>query len=114
MDHHRTEGWRRREFLCGLTLAGTAGLLALQPRPIAAEPPPETTRLRIGYSPAICFAPLYVAAEQLLQAEGFVDVQYVKGRTATEVLVSGEVDFSTFDMASLIVHTHKGFAQGRP
>jgi NitT/TauT family transport system substrate-binding protein len=65
MDHHRTEGWRRREFLGGLTLAGTAGLLALQPRPSAAEPPPETTRLRIGYSPAIGFAPLNELKKEL-------------------------------------------------
>jgi NitT/TauT family transport system substrate-binding protein len=36
----------RRQFLGGLTLAGTAGLLGLHPRPVAAEPPPETTRLR--------------------------------------------------------------------
>jgi NitT/TauT family transport system substrate-binding protein len=76
MDHHRTEGWRRREFLRGLTLAGTAGFIGLARRPVAAEPPPETTRLRLHKTPGICIAPQYVA-EELLHAEGFTEVQYV-------------------------------------
>jgi NitT/TauT family transport system substrate-binding protein len=38
----------RRRFLSGLTLAGTAGLLGLHPRLVAAEPPPEVTTLRLG------------------------------------------------------------------
>jgi NitT/TauT family transport system substrate-binding protein len=61
----------RRRFLGGLTLAGTAGLLSLTPRLVGAEAPPETRTLRIAQSPAICFAPQYVAADQLFQAEGF-------------------------------------------
>ena len=41
----------RREFLRGLTLAGTAGLLGWRTAdPPAAEPPPETTRLRVHHS----------------------------------------------------------------
>src|SRR5712691_2470813 len=55
----------RRRFLSGLTLAGTVGLLGLYPRPVAAEPPPETTTLRLVRSPAICIAPYYVAGELL-------------------------------------------------
>ena len=43
----RSEGWSRQEFVGGLTLAGTAGLLGLQPEYATAEPPPETTRLRV-------------------------------------------------------------------
>jgi NitT/TauT family transport system substrate-binding protein len=82
----------RRMFLSGLTLAGTAGLLGLPPRPVAAEPPPETTILRLVKSPGLCLAPQYVA-EELLQDEGFTDVQYLaKGRVeANEALASGEV-----------------------
>ena len=75
----RHEIWTRRMFLDRLALAGAAGLLGARPHyAAAAEPPPETTRIRIVRSPAICFAPQYVA-EELLRAEGFTDVQYVKG-----------------------------------
>jgi NitT/TauT family transport system substrate-binding protein len=59
----------------GLTLAG-AGFL-LRPKHAAAEPPPETTTLRLALSPAVCFAPQFVAKE-LLRSEGFTDVQYVR------------------------------------
>ena len=37
MHDQRAEGWTRRTFLRGLTLAGTAGLLGLRSRPVAAE-----------------------------------------------------------------------------
>ena len=66
----------RRRFLGRLTLAGAAGLLGWHPRPVAAEPPPETTRLRLYKFPGICLAPQYVA-EELLRAEGFTEVQYL-------------------------------------
>jgi NitT/TauT family transport system substrate-binding protein len=48
----------RRKFLSGVTLAGTAGLLGLHPRPVAAEPPPETTRIRLIQFASACQAPL--------------------------------------------------------
>ena len=44
---------------------------------VGAEPPPETTKIRIVREPSICIAPQY-AAEELLKGEGFVDVEYVK------------------------------------
>jgi NitT/TauT family transport system substrate-binding protein len=69
MDNRRPERWSRREFLGGLTLAGTAGLLGLQPGPVAAEPPPETTKIKLIKISGICIAPQYVA-EELLQARG--------------------------------------------
>lgn len=78
MSTQHARQFSRRKFLSGVTLVGTAGLLGLTPGPVAAEPPPETSTLRIGQSPAICFVPQYLAAEQLFQAEGFADVQYVK------------------------------------
>ena len=70
------ERWTRRAFLGRLTLAGTAGFLGLHPRLVAAEPPPETTRLRLGKTPGIRIAPQYVA-EELLHLEGFTEVHYV-------------------------------------
>jgi NitT/TauT family transport system substrate-binding protein len=73
-------GWRaggigRREFV--ERVAAAAAFLAARPSRAAAEPPPETTKLRIVREPSICIAPQY-AAEELLRAEGFVDLEYVK------------------------------------
>src|ERR1700675_1291855 len=78
MRDGRDPGWNRREFLNTLGVAGTAGLLGLRPASAAAEPPPETTRIRLIRSPDICLAPLYMA-EEFLRSEGFTDVQYVQG-----------------------------------
>ena len=57
------EWWSRRQFVGRLTLTGTAGLLGVLP--VAAEPAPETTTLRIDQRPSICAAPQYVAEELL-------------------------------------------------
>jgi NitT/TauT family transport system substrate-binding protein len=102
----------RREFLGGVTLAGTAGFLGLQPRSAAAEPPPETTTLRLRQISGICVAPQYVA-EELLHAEGFANVQYVKATgttagTTAEELGSGEVDISMGFVPAFIVHLDGG------
>jgi NitT/TauT family transport system substrate-binding protein len=90
----------RREFVSGLTLAGTAGLLGVRPETANAEPPPETTRIRLTKVPSICRAPQWVA-QALLSAEGFTDVQYVKvlsgGMGADQTgaaLAAGQVDLS--------------------
>ena len=68
----------RRKFLRGITLAGTAGLLGWHPRRAAAEPPPETTRIRLVRIPSICQAPQYVAEELLRngRATRFVAKQF--------------------------------------
>ncbi len=98
----------RRRFLGGVTLAGTAGLLGLHPRRAAAEPPPETTRLRLHKIAGICIAPQYVA-EELLYLEGFTEVQYVEmelaGVTAAlfPSLASGALDIAiTFTPPTII------------
>ena len=87
----------RREVLSGWTLAGAAGLLGLHAGPVTAEPPPETTRLRLVWNVgAICVAPEYMA-EALLQAEGFSEVQYVKKENLLAkqtALAAGEVDLT--------------------
>jgi NitT/TauT family transport system substrate-binding protein len=99
----------RREFLGGLTLAGTAGLLGLQPGSVAAEPPPETTRLRIGQTAAICVPHLYLAQE-FLPSEGFTDVQFVQipGQLFVKPIVAGEVDFSVNFAGPLIIRVDAG------
>jgi NitT/TauT family transport system substrate-binding protein len=79
-------------------LGGTAGLLRLRPGPVGAELPPETTTLKISHFPAACPAPQFVAVD-LLRAEGFTDLQYVRPTPGpfTKVLASGEVDLSMLD-----------------
>jgi NitT/TauT family transport system substrate-binding protein len=101
-------GWSRRQFLGGLTLAGTAGLLGLYSRPVAAEPPPETTPLRLAKGPGVCLAPQYVA-EDLLRGEGFTDIQYLtKGRVETnEALASGEIHIAMGFVGGSILQVDK-------
>jgi len=100
----------RREFVNGLALAGTAALDGFRPGPVAAEPPPETTRIRMVRIPSICQGPAYMA-EALLRAEGFTDVQYIK-REGTEdiekALASGEADINGHFAAPLILRVEAG------
>ena len=105
MRIHHARRFSRREVPGRVTLAGTAGLLGLHPRPVAAEPPPETTKLRLIQIPGICVAPQYVA-EELLRGEGFTEVQYVEtvaGSRATKALASGEVHL-TLSFAGPVHH----------
>jgi NitT/TauT family transport system substrate-binding protein len=97
MDGTR-ESLSRREFVGGLAVATAAGL-AVKPELAAAEPPPETTRIRLSQTPVLCVAPQYVASE-LLRAEGFSEVQYVKRdgdfqKWQRQALPSGEIDIMT-------------------
>jgi len=67
MSIHDPRPLSRRSFLGKVTLAGTAGLLGLHPRLVAAEPPPETTTIRLVRYPfdVTCVAPQWVAEELL-------------------------------------------------
>jgi NitT/TauT family transport system substrate-binding protein len=78
-----------------MALAGTAALIGLKPEISAAEPPPETTTLRLRVWRPSCWAPFHVA-EPLLREEGFTDVQYVMGPGPKypEMLKDGLVDLS--------------------
>jgi NitT/TauT family transport system substrate-binding protein len=67
----------RRDFARTLTAVGTASLIGLPPITSAAEPPPETKRIRLPNRPSLCEAPAYVA-EELLRGEGFTDITYPK------------------------------------
>lgn len=101
MDNKHEKRWSRREFLSGLTLGGTAALLGLKPGLAAAEPPPETTRIRLHEAPITCFAPVYLA-EALLKAEGFTEVEYVKtplNEGPTKALAEGKIDIAQNDAA---------------
>ena len=87
MSDRQEEDWSRREFVGGLALVGTAGLLGLQAEHVAAEPPPETTRVRLARVRSICRAPQYMT-EELLRAEGFTDVQYIQWPTTLEASIA--------------------------
>src|SRR6266536_3613113 len=111
MHSEQPERWTRRVFLRGTTLAGTVGLLGVGLRPLAAEPPPETTQIKLLYrSGNICHGLLFLAQEALHQA-GFTEVQYVVKPTVAEyfqALASGEGDLSTQFAATAIVYMEEG------
>jgi NitT/TauT family transport system substrate-binding protein len=87
----------RRNFLTTLSLAGAAGLAGFPRTAAAAEPPPETTTIRLPDSPITCAGPLYMA-EELLHEEGFAEVRYVPATVMTaDLLASGEIDFDLED-----------------
>ena len=99
----------RRRFLGGLTLVGTAGLLGLRPAPVVAEPPPETTKIKLFKNESICVAPQYIA-EELLKAEGFAEVTYVPV-TITDIapaLASGAIDIGLWMVAPLAIQIDRG------
>jgi NitT/TauT family transport system substrate-binding protein len=99
----------RRDFLACLSAAGAAGLLGARGS-LADEGPPETTTIRLSFTTSICFAPLDVA-EQLLRAEGFTDVQYVKaagGFSAPQMIGSGEVDFGASFAGTVVYQLDAG------
>src|SRR5260370_31198057 len=97
----------RRRFLTAASSAGAAGFLRAS-RVLAAEGL-ETTTVRIAHVPGICIAPQYVA-EELLHAEGFTDVRYVRlaPGNSPEGIARGEVDFGV-NFASVLV---AGFDRG--
>src|SRR2546428_39022 len=80
----------RRRFLGELTLAGTAGLLGLHARRVAAEPPPETTRIRLVRIPSICQAPAYVG----LDPRKDINVVTHPGPESIQLLSEGKIDAS--------------------
>ena len=99
----------RRRFLGGLTLAGTVGFLGVHPRPVAAEPPPETTRLRLERTPGICSAPYYLA-EEFLPGEGFTDVQWVdtRGASVIESIAASKIDFGSNFIGPTLIRLDAG------
>jgi NitT/TauT family transport system substrate-binding protein len=86
------------------------GGLGLTPRRVAAEPPPETTTIKVLQHPGLCFAPQFVA-EALLQAEGFTAVHYVPapgGVAGAQALAAGQAHFSTQTAGLLITRVDAG------
>jgi NitT/TauT family transport system substrate-binding protein len=105
MSDQGSKGWSRREFLAKTTLAATAEIFGRKSNSIAAEPPPETTRLKIAdLDRGICVAPQYVS-EDLLRGEGFTELQYVRKKTQNDRLravATGEAHMIVTFVSSLV------------
>ena len=86
----------RRALLGGAAALGGLGLLSARPHSAPAEPPPETTSIRLARIPSICRAPQYMT-EELLRSEGFTDVKYIpwqRPSEATAGVAIGAVDIT--------------------
>ena len=100
----------RRVLMQALAAAGIAGLGGRFAHAASAEPPPETTRIRLPKVPTACLAPQYVAAE-LLRAEGFSQIEYVAqegGVPGAQKMGAGEVDIGMNFAAPLVVAVDMG------
>ena len=109
MSNRSADRWSRREFLGTVAVAGAGAFVGLQPEGIAAEPPPETTKLRLVQTTSACQAPLYVA-DELLRNEGFSEIRWVKQQVAGvyKALASGEADISVTFAAPFILEIDAG------
>ena len=93
-----------------LQATAAAGVVAAMPALAAAEPPPETRRIRLLRFPVdvACVSPMWIA-EELLRAEGFEDVSYVpmsptQGDTFPDVgtVGAGDADMTMTDVFSIL------------
>ena len=98
----------RRTFLQNSSALSVASMFGF-PGGARAEPLPETTRIRLVASPAICLAPQFVA-EPLLRLEGFTEIEYVKINAAVPwvPLASGDADISMDSIWTHIVRVDAG------
>jgi NitT/TauT family transport system substrate-binding protein len=109
LSKRHKDQWSRRDFLATAALAGTGALLGLPSNSLAVEAPPETTRIKLVSIPGVCVAPQYVS-EELLRAEGFTDVQYVKLKLDElyKAFASGAVDISMAYAPPFIIQIDSG------
>ena len=104
----RRERWSRRAFVGGLTLTGAASLVGMRAEHAAAEPPPETTTLRLVQSVSLCQAPQFLAGE-LLRSEGFLQVSYVRSEAGSHrELAAGQADITLVFLGPLILRVDTG------
>jgi NitT/TauT family transport system substrate-binding protein len=99
----------RRDFMAGLSAAGAAGVLGTKAS-LADEGPPEVTAIRIAKTLGICSAPQYIA-DDLLRAEGFTDITYVRtagGLTVPQMVGRGEIDFASTFAGTLVYNLDAG------
>ena len=98
----------RRQFVRGAAAASALGLVS---DVVAAEPPPETKRIRLSKVPSACLAPQYLAQE-LLRAEGFAEVEFVGpqigGLPSAVSMGRGETDLGMNFAAPLVMAIDEG------
>ena len=100
----------RRDFL---KLAGgfsltAAGMTLLEACGVQPSDQLETTTIRLGKIPSLCFAAQYLA-EDLLKAEGFTEVQYNEKNVAVGApVLSKDIDMSMHFVAPTIVGIDAG------
>jgi NitT/TauT family transport system substrate-binding protein len=95
----------RREFVRDCAIAGAVSPVGFSSDLLAAESAPETSSIRLPLIPGTCFAPQYVA-EELLRAEGFANVRYVRMTGTAQLysaLASSEIDMTMAFIAPLVV-----------
>lgn len=103
----------RRVLMQALAAAGIVGLGGRFASAASAEPPPETTRIRLVKFPSVCQAPVFVA-EELLRGEGFTDISYVvplvpgAGPGSVQILSDGQVDMGAYFAAPLAIAIDNG------
>ncbi len=93
----------RRRFVESLAVAGI-GLLG-SGRAWSADPPPETTTIRLRKTAAICFAPLYVV-DAFLRMEGFTQIRFLPaagGFATSQAVAGGHLDFGV-TFAGRVIH----------
>jgi NitT/TauT family transport system substrate-binding protein len=95
----------RRDFLATLSAAGAASILGIPPS-IADEKPLETTTIRLFGNASICQAPAYIS-EDLLRAEGFTDVRYMRN-LSVDAVARGDIDFGFKTPAWIVSHVDAG------
>ncbi|SRR6266536_2301460 len=110
MRNQKKTDWRRREFLKTAAVAGAGALFASPFDSLAAEPPPETDKIRVIEPPEICSGTALIAAQELLKGEGFTQLQVKKatGVDGVNAVARGEADFSITPVPSLVTRIEAG------
>jgi len=99
----------RRGFLASTCALGAASLWSIGGE-AAAEPPPETTRIRLTKGASLCIAPQYVA-DDLLRTEGFTDIQYAPDTIeigTSKPIALGEADINMSFGLPLLIRVDAG------
>jgi NitT/TauT family transport system substrate-binding protein len=102
----------RRDLLLGVTTTAAAGLAWSNRRrgALAAEAPPETTRVTIARGPSLCIMPQYVV-DELLADEGITRVDYIvtdSGPLLSQAIASGQLDFAMTFSGPLVLELDRG------
>ena len=110
MTKRQHDRWSRREFLGTAALAGAGTLLGSTNVEVAAEPPPETDKIRVIEPAEICTGTTLIPAQELLKGEGFTQLQVKKatGIDGVNAVARGEADFSITPVPSLVTRLDAG------